>query len=73
MQVQLVLESPHTVWTNLDFIKGKVVLRLPSMTPISSIVVKLEGESRTRLMSPGRPDMHEKPRPLEETHKVCST
>lgn len=70
MHVQIVLESPYNVYTNLDFIRGKVILRLQSVTPLTSIVVKLEGEARTRLMSPGNKEGGERPRPIEDMHKV---
>ena len=73
MHVQLALEGPHTVFTNLDVVAGKVVLRLSTTTPITSIVVKLEGESHTRLLTPrGRTheNPNDRPRPVEEIHKV---
>lgn len=52
MHVQIVLDSPQTTWTNLDTLRGHVHLRLFGPTPLSSIVVKLEGESKTRLRTP---------------------
>lgn len=70
MHAQIALESPYNVYTNLDFIRGKVILRLQTPTPITSILVKLEGESRTRLMTPGNKEGGERPRPVDETHKV---
>ncbi|KAB8446171.1 hypothetical protein FH972_025153 [Carpinus fangiana] len=70
MHVQIALESPYNVYTNLDVIRGKVILRLQSATPLTSLNVKLEGEARTRLMSPGNKEGGERPRPVEETHKV---
>ena len=70
MHVQLELDRPPTVFTNLDFIRGKVVLRLTTVTPITSVVVKLEGESQTRLINPGRPELNERPKPVDELHKV---
>ena len=70
MQVQLALEQPHSVWTNLDVIRGKAILKLPSTASIISIVVKLEGESRTQLLTPVTRDSNERPTTREETHKV---
>jgi hypothetical protein len=74
MPVQILLDQPPTVWTNLDQIKGKVVLRLDSQSSITSIVVKLEGESKTKLVTQGaltaQPDLGERPRAYEEFHKV---
>ena len=69
MIVQIHLDHPHEHYTNLDLIKGKVVLRVPNPTNVSSIVVKLEGESRTRLMAAVRPDRPDKQRPVLEVHK----
>lgn len=53
LQISLDNQQPH--YTNLDYIAGKVILRLPSPVSVTSIVVKLEGESRTRLLSPPEP------------------
>ncbi|CZS99393.1 related to arrestin (or S-antigen), N-terminal domain protein [Rhynchosporium agropyri] len=52
MSVRILLDEPHTFYTNLDFISGRIVLSLNSDENISAIVVKLEGESRTMLMRP---------------------
>ncbi|KAH7351022.1 hypothetical protein BKA65DRAFT_536078 [Rhexocercosporidium sp. MPI-PUGE-AT-0058] len=52
MSVRIVLDDPHTFYTNLDFITGRIVLNLSNDENISAIVVKLEGESRTILMRP---------------------
>jgi hypothetical protein len=70
MPVQIILDNPVNVWTNLDHMKGKVHLRLDSQSSISSIVVKLEGESRTKLIAIAPGDLNERPRPHEEYHKV---
>lgn len=69
MIVSIVLEHPHEHYTNLDLIQGKVFLRVPNPTNISSIVVKLEGESRTRLLAPIHPNRPDKQRPVLEVHK----
>ena len=70
MPVQIVLDHPNTIWTNLDQINGKVVLRLEGQSSITSIVVKLEGESRTKLLASSPTDLDRRPRPQEEFHKV---
>ncbi|KAF2676967.1 hypothetical protein K458DRAFT_320671 [Lentithecium fluviatile CBS 122367] len=69
MLVQLHLDHPHEHYTNLDLINGRVLLRVPNTTNVSSIIVKLEGESRTRLMAPVRPDRPDRQRPVLEVHK----
>ncbi|KAF2258420.1 arrestin [Lojkania enalia] len=70
MLVSISLEHPHTHYTNLDIIQGKVALRVPNPSSIATIIVKLEGESRTRLLAPIRPDRPEKQRPVLEVHKI---
>lgn len=74
MSVRIHLDRPHAHFTNLDFITGRVILVLATDTPISSVVVKLEGESRTRLAAPKYPnsDRNEKKRTEVESHKVCA-
>jgi hypothetical protein len=52
MSVRIVLSNPHTFYTNLDPISGRIILSLPTDETISAITVKLEGESRTILMRP---------------------
>lgn len=69
MIVNIVLENPHEHYTNLDVIQGRVHLRVPNPTNISSIIVKLEGESRTRLLAPIHPNRPDKQRPVLEVHK----
>lgn len=49
MSVSIILDTPHAHVTNLDFITGKVILNFPSNESISLIVVKLEGESMSRV------------------------
>ncbi|KAI9055809.1 hypothetical protein LZ554_000749 [Drepanopeziza brunnea f. sp. 'monogermtubi'] len=73
MSVRIQLDDPHTFYTNLDFISGRVILSLPSEESVSAIVVKLEGESRTALMRP--PNMPNSQRNrregiVEENHKI---
>lgn len=69
MNVSIALQHPHDHYTNLDVIQGNVVLRVPNPTNISSIVVKLEGESKTRLLAPIHPSRPDKQRPVLEVHK----
>ncbi|CAO2657936.1 Nn.00g071960.m01.CDS01 [Neocucurbitaria sp. VM-36] len=69
MLVSVALEHPHEHYTNLDIIQGKVFLRVPNPTNVSSIIVKLEGESRTRLLAPIHPNRPDKQRPVLEVHK----
>lgn len=70
--MQLFLDRPGTFFTNLDEVTGKVVLRATHTSSVSSITVKLEGESRTRLINQGRPGQNDRPRPVLEVHKVWS-
>jgi hypothetical protein len=69
MNVTIALQHPHEHYTNLDVIQGKVILRVPNPTNISSIIVKLEGESKTRLLAPIHPNRPDKQRPVLEMHK----
>ena len=55
MSVRIQLDDPHTFYTNLDFISGRIILSLSNDENVSAIVVKLEGESRTVLMRPMGP------------------
>ena len=69
MNASIVLDQPaNTTFTNLDQISGKVVLKCAKSTDLDRIVVKLEGESRTRLLSVAAAG--EKQRPRLEYHKV---
>ncbi|KAK7550517.1 arrestin [Phyllosticta paracitricarpa] len=71
MLVSILLDQPPPHYTNLDTISGRVLLRATSNTTVSSIIVKLEGESRTRLIPPPRPDYPNKQqRPVLEIHKA---
>lgn len=70
MLVSISLDHPHTHYTNLDIIQGRVFLRVPTPSNVSSIIVKLEGEARTRLLVAVRPDRPEKQRPVLEVHKL---
>ena len=77
MAVYIQLDRPYAHFTNIDFITGRVVLRLNVPESISSIVVKLEGESKTRLGTDyvnayGQYDRYDRGRPELEVHKVSS-
>lgn len=61
-------QAGNVAYTNLDEISGVVVVRATRTADVSSILVKLEGESRTRLMRPNV-DMGG-PKPQLEYHKV---
>ncbi|KIW02227.1 uncharacterized protein PV09_06381 [Verruconis gallopava] len=69
MHLQLVLDSKGP-FTNLDVISGRVQLHVYSNTTVSHITVKLEGESRTRLLAPPHPGRNDRPRPNLEIHKL---
>lgn len=75
MHVRIVLDqqqasmSGNVTYTNLDQISGSVIVRNARAEQVNSIVVKLEGESRTRLMTPFGPN-GERPKAVLEYHKV---
>jgi hypothetical protein len=68
MNVQLLLDQPQGMYTNLDVIKGRLIWRVPKVTTVSFITVKLEGEAISRLetydVSSNRTVVK------QETHKV---
>lgn len=72
MSVRIQLDKQYAHFTNLDYITGSVIFSLTTDETVSSVVVKLEGESRTRLAGPrsvynDRPD---KGKTELEVHKV---
>ncbi|KAI9855582.1 MAG: hypothetical protein M1813_009721 [Trichoglossum hirsutum] len=67
--VRVQLDQPHTHFTNLDFITGKIILSLSNDEAISKIVVKLEGESMSRLVAP-QLDSTNKRKVETEIHKL---
>lgn len=69
MAARIHLDRPHAHFTNLDVLTGRVILQLHTDTSISSINVKLEGESRTRLTGL-RHDGSDKKKTELEVHKV---
>ncbi|KAL8808186.1 MAG: hypothetical protein Q9182_000250 [Xanthomendoza sp. 2 TL-2023] len=50
MSIRIQLNGSQSLYTNLDFISGNAILSLTRDETISSITVKLEGESKSRLM-----------------------
>lgn len=66
------MDRTHPIFTNLDFISGRVILNLSSDEAVSSIVVKLEGESKTRLAGPKtvHQDVQNSKKIELEVHKV---
>jgi hypothetical protein len=52
MSIRILLDNPPEFYTNLDEIRGHVVLNLSRHEHIGAIIVKLEGESRTVLGTP---------------------
>ena len=74
MSVRIQLHRPHSSFTNLDVIQGRVFLSLTSQETIAAITVKLEGESRTRLAGvtggPGTYDPYQRDQTRLEVHKV---
>ncbi|SMY18958.1 unnamed protein product [Zymoseptoria tritici ST99CH_1A5] len=56
-------------YTNLDVLSGRVLVRTTKSADIANIVVKLEGESRSRLMTPPGPN-GERSRAVVEYHKI---
>ena len=70
MSVRIQLDKPYAYFTNLDYITGKVILSTKYDENISAILVKLEGESRTRLIGNADYALSEKSRTEMEIHKV---
>ncbi|KAI4748142.1 hypothetical protein E4T50_01549 [Aureobasidium sp. EXF-12298] len=69
MLASIILDQSFPHYTNLDYISGKVFVRTQTATTVSSIVVKLEGESRTRLLAPPNPS-NDRQKPQLEFHKI---
>ncbi|KAK5085101.1 hypothetical protein LTR70_008673 [Exophiala xenobiotica] len=71
MSVRVQLDRQHgDIYTNLDFVAGRVILTLPTDATISAITVKLEGESKSRLDGPKSPQDQERRKTLLEVHKL---
>ncbi|CAK4033288.1 Hypothetical predicted protein [Lecanosticta acicola] len=70
LQATVILDQPGNVaFTSLDQISGRAMVRCAKAVDVSNVVVKLEGESRTRLMSPPGAD-GQRPKPQVEYHKI---
>lgn len=69
MSLRIHLDGPSATYTNLDIVTGRVILNLPAQASFSSIIVKLEGESRTRLQGirPGAYSDGQQGKPTTET------
>lgn len=52
MSIRIVLDNPPEFYTNLDIIRGQVLLNLSRHEQVGAIIVKLEGESKTALGIP---------------------
>jgi Arrestin (or S-antigen), N-terminal domain len=80
MSVRVHLDNPYSHYTNLDLVTGKVVLNLQSEESIQEIVVKLEGESKSRLEPNleqdhlggrvGQRRQQRRAQPMTEVHKI---
>jgi len=69
MLASVILDQTFSHYTNLDIVSGKVIIKSPTSANVSSVAVKLEGESRTRLLAP--PHLNgDRQKPLLEFHKV---
>lgn len=70
MIVSVYLEKQNPLYTNLDVVRGRVILKVPSSTTLAHVVVKLEGECKTRLTAPNLAGRSERNRIVLEVHKV---
>ncbi|KAJ4302417.1 hypothetical protein N0V88_002561 [Collariella sp. IMI 366227] len=77
MSIRIHLDNPPEFYTNLDVIRGHVVINLTRQEYIRAIIVKLEGESRTALGIPKDNPGLDLARnrgpsgdPLHENHKI---
>lgn len=73
MSVRVHLDQRNApFYTNLDFVTGRVILNLAVDTTIAGVKVKLEGETKTRLLGPRYPnDMRsDRNKTRLEVHKV---
>ncbi|KAF4550737.1 Hypothetical protein D9617_16g015270 [Elsinoe fawcettii] len=69
MSAAIVLDQNYSTFTNLDIVSGKVYVRTPKSLSVSTVTIKLEGESSTRLLPPPTPQ-NERPKPAIEFHKI---
>ncbi|KXH68182.1 arrestin [Colletotrichum salicis] len=77
MSIRIALDNAPEFYTNLDNVKGRVVLHLSRPEQIGGIVVKLEGESKTALSLPQESYHERNTRPgggpgsiASENHKI---
>jgi hypothetical protein len=73
MAVRIQLDKQYAHYTNLDFLTGRVFFTILTDETISAIVVKLEGECRTRLAGPRNShssERQDKKKTELEVHKV---
>jgi Arrestin (or S-antigen), N-terminal domain len=71
MAVRIHLDNPHAFYTNLDFISGKIILSLRSNETVTTILVKLEGVSNSRLVKYEPPPGEDgKTQYAAESHKI---
>ncbi|KAF8458021.1 hypothetical protein BGX38DRAFT_1155113 [Terfezia claveryi] len=70
MSVRIEIDKQGSVFTCLDLITGRVVFNVEKNTTetVSSINVKLEGVSKTRLLGPKENDLHDNPRSSKKVH-----
>lgn len=76
MSIRIALDNAPEFYTNLDVIKGRIILGINRPEPIGAIIVKLEGESKTALAVPANDPNgpQTNPRPsgsvVQENHKI---
>ncbi|KAH8893535.1 hypothetical protein GQ53DRAFT_745780 [Thozetella sp. PMI_491] len=71
MSIRIALEDAPEFYTNLDVVRGRVVIMMSRYEQVGAIIVKLEGESNTALTEPNdgtRPTSGGNT--LHENHKV---
>lgn len=70
MSVRIEIDKQGSVFTCLDLITGRVVFNVEKKTTetVSSIIVKLEGVSTTRLLVPKENELHDNPRSSKKVH-----
>ncbi|TQS39311.1 hypothetical protein Golomagni_00167 [Golovinomyces magnicellulatus] len=69
MSVRIDIDDPRAVRTNYDTISGRILIFVKTDVKISTILVKLEGESRTQLV-PSSNGHFSKSGLVIETHKI---
>ncbi len=74
MSIRIAFDDPPEFYTNLDVVKGRVVISLTRYEQVGAIIVKLEGESNTALMPPPESGTSQRdltPRDaVHESHKI---